>query len=61
MVENRESSPMTIFWDTVRAAIAQDHFRARPWTEEVLEEMDLEASLEVYRERFADAGDFTFV
>jgi len=61
MVENRESSPMTIFWDTVRSAISQDHFRSRPWTAEVLEEMDLEESLEVYRERFADAGDFTFV
>jgi zinc protease len=61
MVENRESSPMTIFWDTVRSAIAQDHYRARPWTEEVLEEMDLKESLEIYRDRFADAGDFTFV
>jgi zinc protease len=61
MVENRESSPMTIFWDTVRATIYQNHFRARPWTKEVLEEMDLDISLEVYRERFADAGDFTFV
>jgi zinc protease len=27
----------------------------------VLEEMDLDVSLQVYRERFADAGDFTFV
>jgi zinc protease len=61
MVQNRDSSPMTIFWDTVRSAIAQDHFRARPWTAEVLEEMNLEESLEVYRERFADAGDFTFL
>jgi zinc protease len=61
MVQNRESSPLTIFWDTVRSAIAQDHFRARPWTAEVLQEMDLEESLEVYRERFADAGDFTFL
>jgi len=60
-VENRESSPMTIFWDTVRTAIYQNHFRARPWSTEVLEEMDLDESLEVYRERFADAGDFTFV
>jgi zinc protease len=60
-VENRESSPMMIFWDTVRSTIAQDHFRARPWTREVLDEMDLEESLEVYRERFADAGDFTFI
>jgi zinc protease len=61
MVENRESSPMTIFWDTVRSAISQDHFRARPWTAKVLEEMDLDESLQVYKERFADAGDFTFV
>jgi zinc protease len=61
MVENRESSPMTIFWDTVRSAISQDHFRARPWTTKVLEEMDLDESLQVYKERFADAGDFTFV
>jgi zinc protease len=61
MVENRESSPMAIFWDTVRTVIYQNHFRARPWTAEVLEEMDLDTSLEVYRERFADAGDFTFV
>jgi zinc protease len=60
-VENRESSPMTLFWDTVRSAIARDHYRARPWTVEVLKEMDLEESLEVYRDRFADAGDFTFV
>jgi len=60
-VENRESSPITIFWDTVRSAMFQDHFRSRPWTDEVLEEMDLDESLRVYRERFADAGDFTFV
>lgn len=61
MVENREASPMSIFWDTVSTAISQNHFRSRPWTPEVLEEMDLEASLQVYRDRFADAGDFTFL
>jgi zinc protease len=61
MVENREASPTRIFWDTVRTTISQNHFRSRPWTPEVLEEMDLEVSLQVYRDRFADAGDFTFV
>ena len=60
-VENRDTSPMTVFWDTVRTTIYQNHFRARPWSTEVLEEMDLEESLDVYRDRFADAGDFTFV
>jgi len=61
MVENREASPASVFWDTVRTAISQNHFRSRPWTPKVLEEMDLEVSLQVYRDRFADAGDFTFV
>jgi len=60
-VANRESSPTAVFWDTVRLALSQEHFRSRPWTQEVLEEMDLELSLGVYRERFAEAGDFTFV
>jgi len=61
IVENREASPTAIFWDTVRTAISQNHFRSRPWTAEVLEDMDLGVSLQVYRDRFADAGDFTFV
>jgi len=61
IVENREASPAAIFWDTVRTAVSQNHFRSRPWTAEVLEDMDLGVSLQVYRDRFADAGDFTFV
>ncbi len=61
MVANRASSPEAVFWDTVQTAVSGGHFRRRPWTPAVLEEMDLDVSLAVYRERFADAGDFTFV
>ena len=59
-LENRLASPEQVFWDAVRSAITQDHYRHRPWTPETLERMDLDASYRIYRDRFADAGDFTF-
>ena len=34
--------------------LAQHHFRSRPWSEELIGEMDLETSLRIYQERFAD-------
>ena len=43
-----------------RAEVSPHHFRARPWSLELIEEMDLSKSMAVYRDRFADAGDFTF-
>ncbi|MBN1295004.1 MAG: insulinase family protein [Candidatus Latescibacteria bacterium] len=59
-IENRSASPETAFSDTVSVTMAQYHYRARPWTLELLEEMDLNTSYSIYRERFKDAGDFTF-
>ena len=41
--------------------MAQRHYRARPWSETLLEEMNLDTAFAIYQERFADAGDFTFV
>jgi zinc protease len=61
MVENRLAQPETVFSDTVTRLLTQDHPRRRPWTEALLEEMDLSTSARIYRERFADASDFTFI
>lgn len=60
MVENRDSRPETAYGDTVQVTMAQHHFRARPWSEQMLDELDLETSMAVFRDRFADASDFTF-
>jgi zinc protease len=60
-VQNRSARPETSFEDTVQVTMSQYHFRRRPWTEAVLREMDLGKSLQVYRDRFADASDFTFI
>lgn len=59
-IENRSARPETAFGDTVQVTMAQYHHRARPWSPDLLEEMDLVTSARVYGERFADAGDFTF-
>ncbi len=60
-LRNQSADPQAVFRDTVRVTMTQQHIRARPFTAELLEEMDLEESLAFYRDRFADASDFTFV
>ncbi len=59
-LENRSARPETAFNDTLQVTLAQYHHRARPWSEALLNEMDLGRSFEIYRSRFADASDFTF-
>jgi zinc protease len=60
-LENRSVSPEVAFWDTVDVVLSQHHVRRRPPTAALYDEMDLDESLRFYRERFGDAGDFTFV
>ncbi len=60
-LENRDQSPETVFSDTLRKTLQRDQPRFRPMTVADISEMDLQKSLAFYRDRFADAGDFTFV
>jgi len=61
LLGNQQASPEWTFRQTVRAALAQNHFRSRPLTPEMIGEMDLQRSFAFYKDRFADASDFTFV
>ena len=58
---NREAMPDTVFDDALNAALNQNHLRAQPLTPARLNEMNLDTSLAFYKDRFADASDFTFV
>src|SRR5258705_3803427 len=58
---NRGASPDEVFSDTVQVTMGQHTFRSRPLTQSTFAEIVPEKSLAFYRERFADAGDFTFV
>ncbi len=61
MLQNRNLSPQAAFNDTVQVTMSQNHFRSRPISMDMLNEMNLQRSLEIYKDRFADASDFTFV
>lgn len=61
VLENRLSRPETVFQDKLTEVLAQGHPRRRPLTEERLAEVDPGEAVRIYRDRFADAGDFTFI
>jgi len=60
-IENRERNPQVVYGDAISKALYGDHPRHRPMSLELLKELDREAALRIYRDRFANAGDFTFV
>jgi zinc protease len=61
LVANREMNPETAFQDTLNLTLAQYHPRRYPWTLNTLDEMDLHRSFNIYKDRFSDFSDFTFV
>ncbi len=60
-VRNRNASPEVALSDTLTAVLTQSHFRTRPFTTELFDEMNLDKSLAFFQSRFSDASDFTFV
>ena len=50
-----------VFADKLTQALSGNHRRRQPLTKEVVREIDLDTAMRVYRDRFADASDFTFV
>lgn len=58
--EDRQASPDAAFRDTIQVTMAQHHPRERPLTPELVEAIDLGNAVAFYRDRFADASDFTF-
>ena len=60
-IANRDRNPAAAFSDAYNRIMTQDHPRERTPTVETLDEADLQESLAFYRDRFADADDFTFI
>ncbi|MDB4899920.1 MAG: peptidase domain protein, partial [Gemmatimonadetes bacterium] len=60
MMANQRNSPEAVFNDTVRVTMVQHSPRVRLFTPELLDSLDLQKGLDLYRDRFADASGFTF-
>jgi zinc protease len=60
MLANQAADPNYAFFTTLESALTQDHPRSKPMTVETVDQMNLDKSLAFYKDRFADASDFTF-
>jgi zinc protease len=58
---NQHNTPEFALNQALISAMWGDHPRAQPMTLERVAQMDLDRSMRFYQDRFADAGDFTFV
>lgn len=58
---NRQATPSSAFQDSLIAAFYGDHPRRQMLTIEQLDHLDLRNALAIYRDRFADTDDFTFI
>ncbi|MBA2259167.1 MAG: insulinase family protein [Acidobacteria bacterium] len=58
---NQRSNPAFLFNEALSTSLRQNHLRARPLTPESVDQLNLDKSMAFYKDRFADAGDFTFV
>ena len=57
---NKDMVPEAVFSDTFQIMLTKGHFRGRPLSLQTLDEVKPLRALEITRERFADASDFTF-
>lgn len=58
---NAEADPNTAFSDSISVALYNRHPRAISIKAETLDKIDYNKVMELYKDRFADASDFTFV
>ncbi len=61
MLANQRVVPEYSFYEALINASYQNHLRRRLMTPETVDEWDLNKSLAFYKDRFADASDFTFI
>lgn len=60
-LKNRASNPELAFWDRLRTLVTDNHPRGKPLSFEDLKRLDLDSSFQIYKQRFRNANDFTFV
>ncbi|GAA4138735.1 insulinase family protein [Sphingobacterium kyonggiense] len=61
MLANRENDPNFVFSKNIINTLYGDNIRRNPADKKELEQVNKNRALEIYKDRFADASDFTFV
>lgn len=58
---NAEANPNTAFLDTLSIALYNNHPRVVNIKQKSIDKLDYDRIMELYKDRFADASDFTFI
>ena len=58
---NRGNDPNSVFADSVAAILGNYHVRRTGPSVKKVDQINLDRSVEIYKDRFADASDFTFI
>ncbi|GGE20477.1 M16 family metallopeptidase [Sphingobacterium cellulitidis] len=61
MQANRENDPNFVYSDAIQRTLYGNSIRRVPYSIADLDKVSKERALEIYKDRFADASDFTFV
>ncbi|GAB4283505.1 MAG: insulinase family protein [Marinilabiliales bacterium] len=61
MYENQSLSPENAFRDTIQATLSQNHPKKRPMSDKLLDEADYKTVYKIFKERFGDPSNFTFI
>lgn len=59
--ENYLSSPNNFYFNEVQKTLSQNHPRSNVFKKDDVNKISLDKAFEIYKERFADASDFTFI
>ncbi len=60
MIAQQSNNPQTAFRDTLGLTMANYHYTAQPITVDRINGIDYDKVISIFKERFANAGDFTF-
>jgi zinc protease len=61
IIKNRSNDPSNIFMDSISAILGNYNVRRMPVTADEINAYNQDKALNIYKERFADASNFTFV
>ncbi|HOP02851.1 MAG TPA: insulinase family protein [Tenuifilaceae bacterium] len=61
ILQNASSNPQMIFRDSISYITSNRNYRERPFNLELIKEIDFSKMESIYKNRFADASDFTFI
>lgn len=57
---NKDKDPASVFADSVNYIMGNYHPRRKPFSMETMQQLELDRAFDIYKERFSNAGQFTF-